>query len=202
MPTWFSFTFFGLAPRVSDLSIYLRNFCDFRLGCRHRAGSLGSPPIGIRSSEALGSSFPGSTNLRPARMGVSLFDARRLYLDDGISLDFPSTYLMHGFLRFLRFPSSMLCTRCHAYASYEVVDLSPSPLRRWLTSCGSFGGPVRLRGGAFCSPPTVSFLPGESVFWVEFLKYFASTFLGFWHHGGISSTYQQIRMTREIKFHT
>ena len=81
--------------RLIDLSL---RFCDFRLGFRYGAGSLGSPPIGVRSSEPSGSSFPGSTDLHLAPMGASLFDARRLYLDDGISSDFPSSYLVLGFL--------------------------------------------------------------------------------------------------------
>ena len=47
--------------------------------------SLGSPLIAVRSSDASGFSFPGLTNQRPARMGVSLFV---FYVDDGDSLNF------------------------------------------------------------------------------------------------------------------
>ena len=110
--------FFGLTSCVSNLSSH---FCYFRLGCRYRAGSLGSPPIGVRSSEASVSSFPGSTNLRPAQMGLSLFGTRHLYLDDGISSDFQSSNTDFSFSSDFR--------PCHAMPRLcEVVDLSePSP---------------------------------------------------------------------------
>ena len=102
LPTCFSIAYFGLAPRISNLLEYLRVFAIFgqhfssRFWVADRSRlSHESLPIGVRSSEASGSSFPGLTNQRPARVGVApLFGARRLFVDDGISWDFPSSYVM------------------------------------------------------------------------------------------------------------
>ena len=105
--------FFGLAPRVFDisfLSIYLREFLAW-LPLRSRP-SLGSPPIGVCSSEA-GSSFLGSTNQRPARMGASLFRRPTSFMSTMVILRIFLSSFLNGFLG-LTSDFHPPCCVCHA----------------------------------------------------------------------------------------
>ena len=149
LPTWFSIKFFGLAPLVSDLSIYLREFLRFPAWLPYGAGSLLD-----RLQSAL---------VKPR---VPRFPDRPIYVWRGWAFPFSTPDVFTSspvFLRIFRLHTScsdscsvlhvLHAIPRHAYASYEVVDLSPSPHRRWLTSCGSFRGPSCLKG-VFFAPPS------------------------------------------------
>ena len=65
-------------------------------GCRSEPGpSPRSPPIGVCSSEASGSSFPGSANQRPAQVGVApLIGIRCLFLGQWYFLRVFSNFIL------------------------------------------------------------------------------------------------------------
>ena len=132
----------------------LRHFCLFWLGCAPEpALSKDSPPISVRSSEASVSSFLGSANRRPARMGVSLPLAPYV---------FPTTMMVLRifFIATLSCRACMLHHALHAmsYASASCIlrEYILVPGHRLLRHCGlsSFGliALVDTLRGPYASP--------------------------------------------------
>ena len=151
MPTWFSITFF-LASLLA-FPIYLHVFVIFGLVAATEPALLDhlqsafvlvkprfppflDRPIYVRRRWACPSSAPDIFTLTMVFLRIFSLHTRISH--------FPRISVLHV----------VHAMPCHAMPCLcEVVDLSLSPLRQWLTSYGSFRGPSRLRGVTFCSPP-------------------------------------------------